>query len=326
MTPSYSIAIRTLGTSGGKFVKELDSIANQTIMPEKVIIYIAKGYKKPTYSIGIEEYVEVPKGMVAQRALDYKEIASEYILMLDDDVELAPNSAELMLKSAIANDVDCVAADTFHNHKMSFWSKLYNIGVNLTLPHFSQKWAFKLLNNGSSSYNIAPQQRLYLSQSAAGPASLWKKASFLAMNYKDELWLDRLGFAYGDDAVIFNKLCKNGKRLGVLYNANIVHLDGKSSSSLYHSNLKKFYTRSISSFIIWHRICFKLETNSLFDKIYSLILFIIKLVWLIPVNLIASVRFRSFNVIKYYVKGIIDGIKYVHCDEYKKIPNYILTK
>ena len=275
MTPSYSIAIRTLGTSGGKFVKELDSIANQTIMPEKVIIYIAKGYKKPTYSIGIEEYVEVAKGMVAQRAIDYTEIASEYILMLDDDVELAPNSAELMLKSAIENDLDCVAADTFRNHKMSFLNKIYNIVVNLTLPHFSQKWAFKLLNNGSSSYNIAPQQRLYLSQSAAGPASLWKKESFLAMNYKDELWLDCLGFAYGDDAVIFNKLCKNGKRLGVLYNANIVHLDGKSSSSLYHSNLKKFYTRSISSFIIWHRICFKLETNSLFDKIYSLILFII---------------------------------------------------
>lgn len=326
MTKTYSIAIRTLGTSGEKFVKELDSIANQTIKPDKIIVYIAKGYKKPTYSIGIEEYVEVPKGMVAQRALDYKEIASEYILMLDDDVELAPNSAELMLKSAIANDVDCVAADTFHNHKMSFWSKLYNIGVNLTLPHFSQKWAFKLLNNGSSSYNIAPQQRLYLSQSAAGPASLWKKESFLAMNYKDELWLDRLGFAYGDDAVIFNKLYKNGKRLGVLYNANIVHLDGKTSSSSYHKNVRKFYTRSYASFVIWYRTCFNLNTNSIIKKSAILFRFSLKCIWLLPINLTASIRFRSINVIAYYIKGIFDGIKYVNSTDFKKIPNFIIKK
>lgn len=324
MLPSYSIAIRTLGTSGEKFIRELDSISKQTISPEKVIIYIAKGYKRPTYSIGIEEYVEVTKGMVAQRALDYDELSSEYILMLDDDVELAPNSAELLLKSAVENNADCVAADTFKCHKMSSQEKTYNIIVNLTIPHYSKKWAFKFMKNGSSSYNNNPQERFYLSQSAAGPAALWRKDSFLAMNYRDELWMEQLGFAYGDDAVIFNKLHKNGRRLGVLYNANIAHLDGKSSSSAYHSNLKKFYTRSLSSFIIWHRTCYNIDSNSLLEKLYTLFLFIIKSIWLIPVNLIASHRFRSINVIKYYIKGIIDGIKYIRSTEYKEIPNYII--
>ena len=66
---TYSIAIRTLGTSGDKFVEELDSIMRQTVKPEKVIIYLAEGYKRPEYSIGIEQYVTVTKGMVAQRAL-----------------------------------------------------------------------------------------------------------------------------------------------------------------------------------------------------------------------------------------------------------------
>lgn len=324
MLPSYSIAIRTLGTSGDKFVKELDSIAKQTIKPEKIIIYIAKGYKRPNYSIGIEEYIEVTKGMVAQRALDYSEISSKYILMLDDDVELAPNSAERLLKSAVENNADCVAADTFLNHKMNLCEKVYNIITNLTMPHYSKKWAFKLNRNGSSSYNNKPQEKFYLSQSAAGPAALWRKESFLAMNYSDELWMEQLGFAYGDDAVIFNKLYKNGGRLGVLYNANITHLDGKSSSSAYHSNLKKFYTRSLSSFIIWHRICYNIDTNSLLEKLYALFLFIFKSIWLIPVNLIASLRFRSINVIKYYIKGIIDGIKYIRSTEYKEIPNYII--
>ena len=60
----YSIAIRTLGTSGEKFVRELESIKRQTVQPEKVVIYIAEGYKRPDYTIGKEEYVWVKKGMM----------------------------------------------------------------------------------------------------------------------------------------------------------------------------------------------------------------------------------------------------------------------
>ena len=51
----YSIAIRTLGTSGEMFVAELESIKRQTIQPEKVVVYIAEGYKRPDYTIGKEE-------------------------------------------------------------------------------------------------------------------------------------------------------------------------------------------------------------------------------------------------------------------------------
>lgn len=326
MTKTYSIAIRTLGTSGEKFVKELDSIANQTIKPDKVIVYIAKGYKKPTYSIGIEEYVEVPKGMVAQRVLDYKEINSDYILMLDDDVELSPNSVELLLKAATEHNADCVAADTFQNHKMSILSKIYNMIVNLSFPFYSRKYAFKFSKTASSLYNNNPQNRFYLSQSAAGPAALWKKNSFLAMNYSDELWLEQFGFPYGEDAVIFNKLHKNSKKLGVLYNAGIKHLDGKTSSSSYHKNVRKFYTRSYASFVIWYRTCFNLNTNSIIKKSAILFRFSLKCIWLLPINLTASIRFRSINVIAYYIKGIFDGIKYVKSTDFKKIPNFIIKK
>lgn len=326
MNAPYSIAIRTLGTSGDKFVRLLDSIVTQTIKPEKVIIYIAEGYKKPTYSIGIEEYVEVKKGMVAQRALNYDEINNDYILMLDDDVELAPNSVELLLNAIIQNQADCVAADTFKNHKMSLVKKLYNAFTNLTFPHYSKNWAFKIITNGSSSYNNNPQNCFYLSQSAAGPASLWKKSTFIQMAMKDELWLDNLGFAYGEDAVMFNKLYKNGKKLGILYNANISHLDGKSNSANYHKDITKFYIRSKASFILWYRICYNLKSSNYFRKTYSFISFFIKLIWLIPIHLIASIKLRSIKVFYNYTKGIYDGIKYVNSEEYRKIPNYILSK
>lgn len=326
MLPSYSIAIRTLGTSGDKFVQELNSIEAQTIKPDKVIIYIAEGYKRPDYTIGIEQYVEVKKGMVAQRALEYEEIDSEYILMLDDDVELAPNSAELLLKAATENKADCVAADTFHNHKMSIKSKIYNMLVNLVIPHYDRKWAFKIHRNGSFSYINNPQPKFYLSQSAAGPASLWKKSSFIKINFKDELWLEKLGFPYGEDLILYNKIYKNKMKLGVSFDSGITHLDGKTSSSDHHSNTKKFYTKSFATFVIWHRICYNLKTNSIFNKLYIGFIFALKLIWQIPIYLIASIYYCNAKILYNYFLGIRDGIKFVHSNEYKNIPNFISDK
>lgn len=100
---TYSIAIRTLGTNPEVLRKELQSIERQTIRPEKVVIYIAQGYSKPDFIVGNEEYVYVKKGMVAQRALEYDEITSDCIFMLDDDVELADDSADKMLTAMFEN-------------------------------------------------------------------------------------------------------------------------------------------------------------------------------------------------------------------------------
>ena len=141
--PSYSIAIRTLGKSGVLLKKELQSIANQRNSPDKVLVYIAKGFERPEYSHGCEEYVEVDKGMVSQRALRYDEIESEFILLLDDDVQLAPDSAERLLKAAVENNADCVCSDTFHNQDMGVAAKLYNIFVNMTFPFRSKKMGYE---------------------------------------------------------------------------------------------------------------------------------------------------------------------------------------
>ncbi len=326
MKYSYSIAIRTLGTSGEKFVHLLDSIVTQTIKPEKVVIYIAKGYKRPTYSIGIEEYVEVKKGMVTQRALNYDEINSDYILMLDDDVELAPNSAELLLNAAIINNVDCVAADTFKNHEMSHVNKLYNIFVNLVFPFRSNKWGRKVHSNGSIAYNSKPKKSFYLAQCGEGPASLWKKDVVNQLNLFDETWLDSFRFSYAEDQLIFYKLYINNFTLGYLYNTGINHLDGQSSSGQYKSDPEKYLTRSKALFVIWYRSLFDISSISIIKKTYNLLSYIIKIFWCFFAHLIAMIRFLDVRIPYFYLKGIYDGIKFINSNEYKNIPNYIIKK
>ena len=320
----YSIAIRTLGTSGDMFVAELESIKRQTVQPEKVVVYIAEGYERPSYTIGKEEYVWVKKGMMRQRVLRYDEIDAPLILLLDDDVELANDTAEKMIRALEEHNLDCIGADVFKNQNMSWRRKLYAAVTNLVFPHWGDKWAYKIHSNGSFSYNNHVKKDVYLSQSAAGPAALWRKQAFIEMHMEHELWLEQFGFPYAEDALMFNKLYKNGYRLGIHYTSGIKNLDGKSSSAAFQKNPKKFYTRAIASLMIWHRTCFNLKGLPFCKRLMAVLGFTLKSIWLLLVHIIASIYLASPKVLWYYIKGIYDGIKKIHSLEYRRIPNYIL--
>ena len=320
---SYSIAIRTLGMGGEKFRKELESIKKQTIQPEKVIVYIAEGYPRPEFQIGKEEYVWVKKGMVAQRALDYDDINSLVLFFLDDDVELAHDSAEKMIGALEQNKLDAVGADVFKNHRMTFAQKFYSVLVNGVRPHFNKHWAFRISRNGSFTYNNHPKKNLYKSQSCGGPAWIIKKSVYKALKFQDEIWLDDLGFAYGDDQLETYKIYKNGYKLGVLFNSGITNLDAKSESYKYHNNTHKIYIRTKASFTIWWRSIFKCSDTYL-NKFITGFSFTIKTLWtLIPVGVL-SIKTLSISPLLQFVRGNIDGWKLVHSKDYLIIPSYII--
>lgn len=319
MLPSYSVAIRTLGTSGDAFRRELESLHKQTILPQKIVVYIADGYNRPDFQIGMEEYVWVKKGLVAQRALEYREIGSEYILLLDDDVELAPSSAEILLKSAVENNADVVGADTFRTHELSFKSKVAAIISNWVFPHDDQNWAFKLNSHGSFSYLNNPKKDCYRSQSCAGPASLWKKNVRLKLHFDDEVFLDSIKHMT-EDQIMFGKVHFSGYKLYVHYNSGIKHLDARVNSKSYDNDSRRFYYRSRRLFVLWWRTCFERKAA------LTVPTYVCKSIWLGFVNLgVGLITFRPKSIF-HYVLGIIDGWKFVHSDEYKKVPKWLKYK
>ncbi len=314
---SYSVAIRTLGTAGEVFRKELESIAAQTVQPEKIVVYIAEGYPRPDFTVGREEFVWVRKGMVAQRALPYDEISSDCILMLDDDVELAPDSAEKLLKALEDNDADCVGADVFQNHRMPLKTKVYAAVTNLVFPHWSGEWAFRVHRNGSFSYNNRPLRSFYWSQSCGGPAQLWRKDAWTQLRMDDERWLDCLGFPYGEDLVETYKLVSNGGRLGVLYDAGITNLDAQSSSGAFRKSAEHIYVRTKASFMIWWRSIYRNGKDTAWSRFLAAAAFGFKTIWLIPAMCVSG-------KIGSYFRGLRDGWKAVHTAEFQALPPYIL--
>lgn len=319
---SYSIAIRTLGTNPKILRQELESISRQTIEPENVVIYIAEDFSRPDFTIGKEKYVWVKKGMVAQRVLDYKEINSDVILMLDDDVELADDCAERMLNTMKDQGADCVAADTFKNQDLPVKQKIMAFVTNFVCARHDDGWAFRLNRNGSFSYNGNPKNDFCWTETFAGPCWMIKKEILLAVRMKDELWLDRMGFPYGEDAVESYKLYLNGYKSGVLYNSGVKNLDAKTSSGSYHKSEKKFYTRSYGMFVIWWRMIY----SSRDKRFLSAFLYLVKAVWLLIVNIVVGFIHGNLKIPYNYMKGIWDGWHYVHSEEYKSIQPYIVKK
>ena len=320
--PSYSIAIRTLGTAGEKFRKELVSICAQTVQPERVMVFIAEGYDRPDFTVGKEEYVWVKKGMMVQRVLRYDEFSSDCILMLDDDVELAPDSVERLLKALVENKADCVGADVFQNHRLPFKTKVYAAVTNLVFPHWSRRWAFKIHRNGSFSYNIHPAN-FYWSQSCGGPAALWKKDIFLHLHLNDELWLESFGFPYGEDALTFYKLHRRGGRLGILYNSGITNLDAQSSSGTFRKSVEHIYIRTKASLMTWRRMCYRNGKDTACSRMLASIAFGFKSAWLFLVMCVAALIKWDCHYLTSYCKGLRDGRKEVHSPEFETLPPYI---
>ena len=320
---SYAIAIRTLGTAGDKFLRELESICTQTVRPERVIVYIADGYDRPAFSVGKEEYVWVQKGMIAQRALRYDEMDCDCLLLLDDDVLLEPDSAERMLCALKENNADCVGADVFHNHRMTFQTKVFAAVTNLVFPHRNRKWAFIIHRNGSFSYNANPKKDFLWSQSCGGPAMLWKKEALLRQHWEDELWLDRLEFAYGDDQLESYKLYSNGGRLGVLYNAGVENQDAQSSSGSFRESEKHIYIRTKASFMIWWRTCYKNGKDTVATRLFATLAYGFKAFWLVPVMVGAAFVKKDVRVFLSYFKGLRDGWNEVHSVAFRNLPPYI---
>ena len=336
---SYSIAIRTLGTAGEKFRQELESIVRQTVQPERVIVYVADtcGVKFVDGTIGREEYRYVKKGMVAQRALPYDEISTPYLLLLDDDVELAPDSAERLLKSLVTNDADAVGADIFKDQEMSFGLKVFAVLTNWVTPHYDARWAYKVTRTGAFSYlsggNIAEGKEenrenskdgfCLPTQKLDGPCVMWKKESLLSLHWEDELWMDRLSeFAYGDDLVETYKCYVNGGKLFLNYDAGVTYLNAKTASSVYHHTHKKYYIRSLMSAMIWYRTQF--EAKGKWKKAKeNIFAFSLKCMWLLLVNIIAGILLLDLRIPVYYVHGLTDAWRFVHSEEYRRMGNFL---
>ena len=320
---TYSVAIRTLGLDPQTLERVLRGVFAQTVRPEKVMVYIARGYRKPDFRVGSEEYVEVGKGMMRQRALDYKEITSDCILMLDDDLEMDPDVAGRLLK-AISEGYDLVGCDVFKNHKMSLTAKVKAAVTNLVRPH-KRNYGFALTRSGSFLYPRHPEEGVCDSDTCAGNIMMWRRQSLLGLRLTDEIWLDSLGFAYGDDALISYKATANGLKVGVDFDAEVTNLDRRTSSDLYRRDPERYYIRAKAMTMTWWRMIYQPLGRNVKGNPIVHGCGLDKALWVSFLMIFQSIFSLSHRPFTATVRGIKDGAKEAENGVLASLPPYIIS-
>lgn len=323
MSFSYSVAIRTLGTAGEKYVQLIDSVLAQSVQPEKIIVVLPEGYDEPEYKTGKEQFVYSPKGMIEQRLFAVNYIDSEYILFCDDDVAFPDNFVDKLSDALLNKGYDCAAGPllSFLPPKGLKYLIASIPGGACVMIHGRSKQYVRLLNTGGWSYNRSvktDQHLFYDTDSLAWTCFCVKKKSVEAIHFQDEVWAGRNGYAAYDDQLFFTKLKLNGFRSCVVSDALYVHNDGKTSTE--NLKLEPMYAHAHNHYVFWHRCLYAVSRNPI-KKLWMIICvnyyIFMKLVYaLIKPN--GGTRSVVFNTKK---KAFRDAKKYVKSDEYLSLPS-----
>ncbi len=314
-TLEYTAVIRTLGLAGSKYQRLLDSLKHQDIQPKAIYVYIADGYQIPKETIGVEKYVYVNKGMLAQRALPYDEVETEYILFLDDDLEFPHDTVGRMYELLKENDADIISPDIFPNADRGVLSEIMmTLSGRMRARRNDPQFGYKVMSSAGYSYNKNPEKEVYLSQTNAGACFLCKKSDFLKIRFEDEAWLDNMTYSLGDDQVMFYKMYCAGLRQLTWYRHNFVHLDAGNSMTP-ERELKNLYGDVYFKQVFWHRFLF-LPERSCLKRIW---LALSMSYYMLFTFLVSFCKLR-FDVLGRKLSAFREARAFIRSDEYKSLP------
>lgn len=310
----YTAVIRTLGKAGEKYQKLLDSLVAQTVKPKQIIVYIAEGYPIPKESVGIEQYVYVKKGMVAQRALPYDEVDTEYMLCLDDDLVLPDSFVEDMFRAMAEAGAGVISPDVFPNHKRSFTQEvMMALSGRMIARRCDDSWGYKVLRTGGYSYRKHIQKSEYQSQTNAGACFLCRKTDFRKIHFEDELWLDAASYSLGEDQVMYFKMHLLGLKVFTFYDSGIIHLDAGDNLNP-EKQMGLLYSDFRFKVVFWHR--FLWSVDNAWGKLLDSIAIAYYLLFTICISALKLQR----DVLSVKYKAIKDSLRFLKSDEYLRIP------
>lgn len=313
---TYTAVIRTLGKAGAKYQRLLDSLCAQTIIPDRILVYIAEGYPLPTETCGKEEYVYVKKGMVAQRALFYDEVETEYILFLDDDLSLPKSFVEKLFEEMEKNEADIVAPNIYPHALRSLKAEiLMTISGRMRARRGDKLEGYKVMRTSGFSYNKTPENKAYLSQTNAGACFLCRKSDFLKIKFQDELWLDQIGYAIGDDQIMFFKMYLSGLRQLTVFGTGIAHLDAGNNLGNKEKELNLIEGDYFFRKVFWHRFLQTPERNS-FKQIWNRIC----ISYFYGFGLLISVLKNDSDALEAKSRGLNRANAFLKSEQYKSLP------
>lgn len=136
----------------------------------------------------------------------------------------------------------------------------------------------------------------------------------------EKTWLERFGYAAGDDRVMAYKLVKLGYRACVVSNALYQHQDAKTSTSIQEmKNTTPIFCMYYMHVVFWHR--FVLETeNCLLNRFLNRVCFGYWYIMITFYQFMKGVNPDYASYLKAFREGLKEGKQYVKTEEYRNLP------
>lgn len=272
MSFTYSVVIRTLGNTGDKYRCTLDAIERQTVKPAEIVVVIPQGYTLD-HSIGTEKIVYSKKGMVSQRAEGIAQAQSDYLLVIDDDIDFPDDFVEKMFQAMQEQELDCVLAPGNWSRTVPVTGQGDGTADTKEEGRF-QRWKYAFTgrvfySRRKSKYYDAITRtaghRVYvrcedgLCQTGCFQCFFIKANTAKAARFDDDLWLEQgsiTSYAAYDDSVFFYKCFLNGGRIAYTGMTDYAHLDaaaGRQTKDRLTAKRIRLYSIARNRTIFWRR-------------------------------------------------------------------------
>lgn len=241
-----TVVIPTLG--GNHLTNTISKLNEGEFIPSEILICIPKSHIKNNdfvLSKNSRILATPEKGQVAQRAFGFKNSSNNFVLQLDDDVELPNNGLKKMFDKLVNLGKQCVVApiwvdsltnNAIHNYKTGFRSFIENIIVYIIL---GAPWGIKrmgVISKSGVNYGVDMKFMKFEFLNVdwvPGGCVLYHKEDLFCENY-----YPFNGKAYSEDLIHSYILRKKGVKLYVLRDVIALTPIPKSSYNESEFNLK----------------------------------------------------------------------------------------
>jgi glycosyltransferase involved in cell wall biosynthesis len=302
MPTVYSVAIRSV--KDNQFLRRtLDSLQKQTILPDEIVIVIPT--KVPEWNTGVASvrFVQAERGMVTQRATGIQAAKNKYLLLLDDDVVLSPNMAEVLLMTMRERNADCIVPywdegwpkKKFTKAFMSFW--------RLAIPQ--KTGGIRYAAGGGYFYPRQEPTTPWETHGGSGAVILVNREFCIENDcLGDEALQEVSVYALRDDGAFILDISRKGGLCLMVGGISFIHLGG--TTRLDPSRLEMSFKAQIyNHYLFWKTYIKPSYSKTVSGKFISWLSIIWYLVGSTVLGLLAASRARSIKPIR----GIISGLR-----------------
>lgn len=272
---SYSVVIRTLG-GGEKYKSLLESIGNQSVRPEEIIVAIPEGYELK-YSLGTETIIRTEKGMVIQRAEGIKHAKSKNILVVDDDIEFGTNFVQELDVYMNIHHLDCVLPMEGQISEATTidlwypWYRRFRSGFTGQMFQTSKKSDYLDVITVTAGHKVFcgnnKLDQCYYCQTGNFQCFYCNTEKAQNVHFENEIWLQQgslSSYAAYDDAAFFFQFFLQGNTIAYALRTRYIHLDsgtGRVAKDRIEAKRIRYFTIARNRTLFWYRFLYQTSTS-----------------------------------------------------------------